>query len=90
MGENRLDIKKNVNMRQTGKLMKNENGEWVIWYKKDSDLTATDGGNIPIHPNHSFWLKIWGKEGETFPFELTDEGLAILKPKESSRTYPQD
>lgn len=73
-----------------GQLMKNENGEWVIWYKKDFDFTATDGGNIPVHPKHSFWLKIWGKEGEYFPFDLSEDGFALLKPNQSIRTYPQD
>ncbi len=74
----------------TGKLQKNSEGNWVIWHKKDFDLCATDGGDIPIHEQHSFWLKIWGKEGSEMTYEIDEQGKAILKSKNSMVSYPQD
>jgi hypothetical protein len=74
----------------TGKLQKNEKGEWVIWHKKDSDICASDGGNLPVHSKHKFWLQIWGEEGSTMNYEIHD-GCAILKAESSiQKNYPQD
>lgn len=72
-----------------GKLYKKENG-WVIQYKMDSDLIATDGGEIPTHPNHSFWLKIWGETGMEMNFKIDDSGYAVLSANSETVFYPQD
>lgn len=77
-------------MTYTGKLQKNSKNEWVIWHKKDFDFCATDGGDIPVHPNHSFWLKIWGVEGSEMFYQIDEQGRAILKSKNSVVIYPQD
>ena len=66
-------------MIMKGKLQKNSENQWVIWHKKDFDLVATDGGNIPIHEKHSFWLQIWGEEGKMMNYVI-ENGKAILKP----------
>jgi hypothetical protein len=54
-----------------GKLIKKEN-TWVVSYKKDKDLVATDGGEIPVYPGdaiYCFEIDI-NKEVE---FDLIDE-----------------
>lgn len=62
-----------MNYNMIGKLIKREN-KWVVQYKMDSDLIATDGGEIPIHPEYakSYFLdeEDVGKEVE---FEMIDE-----------------
>ena len=74
---------------KTGKLLKTETG-WVIQYRMDNDLMATDGGTIPVHTDHSFWLKVWGDTGMEMPFVIDDDGYAILKSKNEIKNYPQD
>lgn len=75
----------------TGKLQKNEKGDWVIWHKKDSDLIATDGGNIPVHKKHYFWLQMWGKEDKEMNYIIDENNYAILKPDgPDTHEYTQD
>ena len=74
----------------SGKLQKNENGEWVIWHKKDTDITATDGGNISVSPIHCFWLQMFGEIGKEMNYVIED-GNAILKPSgPDTHEYVQD
>ena len=63
---------------------------WVIQYRMDPDLIATDGGTIRVHPDHSFWLKIWGENGMEMAFQIDDEGYAHLKGEKQITNYPQD
>ena len=73
-----------------GKLQKNSKNEWVIWHKKDSDLVATDGGNIPVDEKHTFWLQIWGELGKEMNYVI-ENGKAILKPDgPDTHEYTQD
>lgn len=72
-----------------GNLYRDEN-VWVIQYRMDPDLIATDGGTIPIHPDHSFWLKIWGENGMEIAFQIDDDGYALLKSQSETKHYPQD
>jgi hypothetical protein len=72
-----------------GNLKKTEQG-WVIQYRMDFDLIATDGGTIPVHPDHGFWLKMWGEENMEMNFELQDE-FAVLKANgPDTHEYTQD
>jgi hypothetical protein len=72
-----------------GKLYREETG-WVIQYRMDFDLMATDGGTIPVHPDHGFWLKMWGENGMEMPFQIDENGFAILKSAKETTHYPQD
>ena len=74
-----------------GKLQKNEKGEWVISHKMESDLIATDGGYIPVHDKHFFWLKVWGEPGKEMNYVLDENMNAILKPDgPDTHEYTQD
>ena len=61
-----------------GKLEKIKEDLWVIWHKKDFDLCATDGGNIPVHEQHFFWLKMFGESGKEMNYVI-EGNYAILK-----------
>lgn len=74
----------------TGKLQKNDEGQWVIWHRKDFDMCATDGGDIPINSGHSFWLLMFGEIGKEMNYVIQD-GEAILKPMgPDTHEYVQD
>ena len=73
-----------------GKLQKNSEGQWVIWHRKDFDMCATDGGDIPVHEQHSFWLKMFAEEGKEMNY-IIEGGVAILKANgPDTHEYTQD
>ena len=73
-----------------GKLQKNNEGQWVIWHKKDFDMCATDGGDIPVHEQHSFWLKMWAEEKKEMNY-IIENGVAILRAYgPDTHEYTQD
>ena len=74
----------------TGKLQKNNEGQWVIWHKKDFDICATDGGDIPVHDKHFFWLKMFGEIGKEMNYVI-EGNYAILKAEgPDTHEYTQD
>ena len=73
-----------------GKLQKNSEGQWVIWHKKDFDMCATDGGDISIHEQHSFWLKMWGEEGMELAFERQGSEVILKASGPGTHSYTQD
>ena len=74
----------------TGKLQKNSEGQWVIWHKKDFDMCATDGGDIPVSSQHSFWLTMFGEVGKEMTYVI-ENGRAILKAdRPDTHEYIQD
>jgi hypothetical protein len=73
-----------------GKIKLKEDGKWVIWHRKDFDMCATDGGDVPVHPQHNLWLLIFGKDDKLMLYFLKD-GFAFLVPSEPYiREYTQD
>ena len=46
--------------------------------------------NIPIHEQHSFWLKMFANENQEINY-ITENGFAILKSDGTNKQeYPQD
>lgn len=53
-----------------GKLVKLDENSWAI--KSNDDVYKID-------PHHSFWLKIWGEEGDEFGFEIHGDFARIRR-----------
>ena len=60
-----------------GTLLQQED-KWIVALSSPDDFTlGTDIFNI--HPQHKFWLQIWGEENMETCFVLNENKQAILK-----------
>ena len=81
-------------MKQKGKLHKKEN-HWVIRYKMEDDMIATDGGEISLHPDDEIFLmgvKEWNDDDIHFkivPF-MHDTFVAKIIQEETTPFVSDD
>jgi hypothetical protein len=81
-------------MKQKGKLHKKEN-HWVIRYKMEDDMIATDGGEISLHPDDEIFLmgvKEWNDDDIHFkivPF-MHDTFVAKIIQEETTPYVSDD
>jgi len=63
-----------------GNLKKTEQG-WFV---------TTDDGIIPVHPQHSFWLTIFGEENMEMNFEFQNNFVILKANGPDTHEYVQD
>ena len=56
----------------------------------DNWLLKVNGISYPIHQQHDFWLKIFGKEGMEFNFERQGSEVILKENEPDIHEYTQD
>lgn len=59
-----------------GTLLQQEDN-WVVVFPAFDDFT-TSNNELPTHPEHNLWLKVWGKDGMNVSFKVNGKYAKII------------
>ena len=51
--------------------------KWVVIIPAFDDFT-TSNNELPTHPEHNLWLKVWGEDGANVEFQIKGKYAEII------------